>query len=79
MDAQVTDGTNTWAPSSTASLSLGQGLNANDFSPVTYGNGASVTLTLQARCVSLNGTIALTSSSALAMKTTLKALFVAAN
>ena len=80
MDARVTDGTNNWA-FSTLEQGAG-GLNADDFSPTTYGNGATVTLTLQARCsssIGSTGTVNLISATALAMPSNMKALFVAAN
>ena len=80
VDLRVTDGTNIWGFSSTSGAPISNaGLNSDDYSPVTYGNGAAVTLTLQGRSTSGGSTAALVSPSGLANPTSLKALFVAAN
>lgn len=83
IEMQVTDGTNKWSFSASGISGplTAQGLNANDYSPVTYANGATVTLTLQGRITGSGPgpVVATTSASGLAMPTNLKALFVAAN
>lgn len=78
VDMQVTDGTNTWAFSTGPAQNLSAGMNADDYSPATYGNGAAVTLTLQGRALTSTATANLTSPTGLAMPSNLKALFIAA-